>query len=131
MTNAFKRAVFARARRLCLALPESAETTSWGHPNFRVGKKTFCTFEMVSGRPSIAFRLSPADVDLVVRREPFFPTPYGRGMWASLWVDAAIDWKVIAALIERSYRLVASKRLLGVLDSGRNGTKAHLRTRRA
>lgn len=131
MTNAFERAVFARARRLCLALPESAETGSWGHPNFRVGKKTFCTFEMVSGRPSIAFRLSPTNVDLVLRRKHFFPTPYGRGMWASLWVDAAIDWTLIAALVERSYRLVASKRLLALLDSGRNGTKAHVRTPRA
>lgn len=130
MTSAFNRAVFARARRLCLAFPESAETASWGHPNFRAGKKTFCTFEMVGGRPSIAFRLSPADVDFVLRRKDFFATPYGRGVWASLWVDAAIDWKLIASLVERSYRLVASKRLLNLLDSGRNGTKAHLRIRR-
>jgi predicted DNA-binding protein (MmcQ/YjbR family) len=130
MTSAFKRAVFARARRLCLAFPESTETASWHHPNFRAGKKTFCTFEIVSGRPSIAFRLSPAHVDRLLRRKHFFATPYGRGVWASLWVDAAIDWKLIASLIERSYRLVASKRLLSLLDSGRNGTKAHLRIRR-
>ena len=130
MTDAFKRAVFARARRLCLALPESAEIVSWGHPNFRVGKKTFCTFETVGGRPSIAFRLSPADVDLMLRRKHFFPTPYGRGMWASLWMDAAIDWKLIASLVERSYRLLASKRLVSLLDAGRSGTKAHLRIRR-
>ena len=129
MTDAFKRAIFARARRLCLAHPESTETASWGHPNFRVGKKTFCTFEMVSGRPSIAFRLSPADMNVMLRRKQFFPTPYGRGVWASLWMDAAIDWKLIAALVERSYRLVASKRLLDLVDSGRNGTKAQRRTR--
>lgn len=74
---------------------------------------------MVSGRPSIAFRLSPAEVDRVLRRKHFFATPYGRGMWASLWVDAANDWKLIASLVERSYRLVASKRLLSLLDPGR------------
>lgn len=130
MTNVFERAVFARARRLCLAFPESAETVSWGHPNFRAGKKTFCTFEMVRGRPSIAFRLSPADVDLVLRRKHSFATPHGRGVWVSLWVDGAIDWKLMASLVERSYRLVASKRLVGLLDSGRHGTKARLRIRR-
>jgi hypothetical protein len=32
-------------------------------------------------------------------------------------VDAAIDWKVIAPLVERSYRCVACKRMLSVLDS--------------
>ena len=69
---------------------------------------------MVSGRPSIAFRLSPPDVDLVLRRQHFFATPYGRGLWASLWVDTAVDWKLIASLVERSYRLVASKRLLSL-----------------
>jgi predicted DNA-binding protein (MmcQ/YjbR family) len=73
---------------------------------------------MVSGRPSIALRLSPTDVDLALRRKHVFATPYGRGLWASVWVDAAIDWRLIASLLERSYRLVASKRMLGVLDSG-------------
>ena len=76
---------------------------------------------MVSGRPSIAIRLSPADVDLTRRQEHFFATPYGRGRWASVWVDGAVDWKVIESLLERSYRLVASKRLVRVLDSSRGG----------
>jgi predicted DNA-binding protein (MmcQ/YjbR family) len=89
MTAVFERPVFARARRRCLALPETSEVSSWRHPTFRAGKKTFCAFELVSGRPSIALRMSPADVDLALRRQHFFATPYGRGMWASVWVDAA------------------------------------------
>jgi hypothetical protein len=64
---------------------------------------------MVSGRPSIAFRLSTADVDLALQRKDFFATPYGRGLWASAWVDAAIDWQLMASLLERSYRRVAGK----------------------
>ena len=117
MTSKFDRAVFTRARRLCLAFPETAETVSWGHPNFRAGKKTFCAFEMVGGRPSIAFRLPPAEVDRALRRKSFFATPYGRGLWASVWVDAKIDWKLIASLLERSYRLVANKRMIRALDA--------------
>jgi predicted DNA-binding protein (MmcQ/YjbR family) len=115
--NPFERPVFARARRLCLGLPETAETASWGHPNFRAGRKTFCAFEMVNGRPSIALRLSPADVDRMLRRKHFFTTPYGRGLWASVWVDGAIDWKLLASLVECSYRVVANKRMLRVLDA--------------
>ncbi|MBI2189542.1 MAG: MmcQ/YjbR family DNA-binding protein [Acidobacteria bacterium] len=109
--------MFARARRLCLAFPETNETWSWEHPNFRVGRKTFCTFEMVKGRPSIAFRLAPSDAEAALRRKHFFATPYGRGLWVSAWVDGAIDWKLIGLLIERSYRTVANKRLLKALDA--------------
>lgn len=118
MTNKFERGLFARARKMCLAFPETTETASWGHPNFRAGNKTFCAFEMIAGRPSIALRLSSADVDLTLRRKHFFATPYGRGLWASVWVDAAIDWKLIARLLERSYRLVANKRMVRALDAG-------------
>jgi predicted DNA-binding protein (MmcQ/YjbR family) len=114
--------VFARARRLCLAFPETTETSSWSHPNFRAGRKTSCTFETVSGRPSIAFRLAPAAVATALRRRDFFATPYGRGLWASVWMDGAIDWKLIESLLEQSYRLVASKRLLTALDIKRGAS---------
>jgi hypothetical protein len=100
MTRTFDRPIFARARRLCLAFPETVETLSWDHPNFRAGRKTFCSFEIVSDRPSIAFRLPPADVRRTVRRKRFFATPYGRGLWASMWVDGAVDWNSIATLLE-------------------------------
>jgi predicted DNA-binding protein (MmcQ/YjbR family) len=106
----FERAVFSRARRLCLALPETTETSSWGHPNFRAGNKTFCVFEIVHGRPSIGFRLEPADVRRVVHGANGFDTPYGRQRWASVWVDSEVDWALIKRLIKRSYLVVANKR---------------------
>lgn len=120
MTEVFKRTVFARTRRLCLALPETTEAASWGHPNFRAGRKTFCTFEIIKKRPSIAFRLSPADVDRALRRKGFFATPYGRGLWVSRWVDDAVNWNEIAELVEASYRCVAIKRMLKALAASRN-----------
>ena len=75
MTDArarFDRPIFRRLRELCLALPETRETRSWGHPNFRVGTKTFCTLEVVQRRPSIAFRVPPADVTRLKRKKHFF-----------------------------------------------------------
>jgi hypothetical protein len=59
--------------------------------NFRTGSKTFCVFEMVRGRPSIGFRLEPADVRRVAHGANGFDTPYGRQRWASVWVDSEVD----------------------------------------
>jgi predicted DNA-binding protein (MmcQ/YjbR family) len=106
-----------RLRSLCLALPEANETASWGHPNFRAGKKIFVAFERVKGRASIAFRLDPDDVDRLLARKQFFVTPYGRGQWVSLWADGSIDWHAVEDLVGRSYRVVALKRMLTALDA--------------
>ena len=108
-----------RLRTLCLAYPETSETASWGHPNFRAGKKTFVAFESIKGRPSIAFRLTSPEVERLLARQQFFVTPYGRGQWVSLWAEGAIDWKAVTALVDRSYRLVAQKRMIAALDAAR------------
>ena len=105
-----------RLRALCLALPETSETSSWAHPNFKAGKKTFVAFERVKGRASIAFRLEPHDVDRLLTRKSFFVTPYGRGQWVSMWADGAIDWQRVEDLVDRSYRVVALRRMLEALD---------------
>jgi predicted DNA-binding protein (MmcQ/YjbR family) len=123
-SRAFGRRPFAQLRRLCLRLPETSETSSWGHPNFRAGKRIFCAFEVFSGRPSIAFRMTPADADRLARKEHFFATPYGRGVWVSRWVDVPIDLKLMAPLIDRSYRQVATKKLVRLLDSTTGLSKA-------
>jgi predicted DNA-binding protein (MmcQ/YjbR family) len=106
-----------RVRKQCLSFPEVSEVSSWGHPNFRAGKRTFVTFESIEGRPSIAFRLDPVDVDLVLRRREFFATPYGQGRWVSVWADASVGWSLVERLLTRSYRIVALKRMIGALDS--------------
>ena len=108
--------VLQHLRELCLSLPETSEVGSWGHPNFRAGKRTFATFERVDGRPSIAFRLNTTSVGLLLRRKQFFVTPYGLGQWVSVWADAPLNWRYVAHLLRRSYRVVALKRMISVLD---------------
>ncbi len=110
------RPVVRKLRSLCLSFPETTERSSWGHPNFRAGKRTFATFEIIEGRPSIAFRLPAVDVDRLLRGKGFFPTPYGRGLWVSLWADRLLDWRFAAELLDRSYRTVALRRMLNALD---------------
>ena len=113
--DVFNRPVYSRLRRLCLALPEASEKSSWGHPNFRAGTKTFCAFELITGRPSVAFRLPAPAIDDVLASGGF-ATPYGRGRWASVWVDGGIDWTRMRALVDLSYRAVAPKRALRSVD---------------
>ena len=111
--------VLLRLRKFCNTLPEFTETGAFGHPNFRAGKKTFAAYEPVKGRPSIAFKLNTPEVDLILLSDDrFFPTPYGRGFWISLWADEPLDWKEIEKLLLRSYRGVALQRMLTALGTG-------------
>jgi predicted DNA-binding protein (MmcQ/YjbR family) len=111
----FERPVFKLARKTCLALPETTETASWNHPNFKAGKRTYCAFEVIAGRPSIAFKLPSTDPALASLDS--FATPYGRGAWTSVWVDTEIDRAAIFRLVERSYRAAATKRMIDRLDA--------------
>jgi predicted DNA-binding protein (MmcQ/YjbR family) len=101
--------VIRRVRACCLALPETSEAGSWGHPNFRAGKRTFAAFEWIAGRPSVAFRLNGVDVDLLLNRANFFATPYGRGQWVSLWMDRRVNWRMVERLLKRSHSLAVRK----------------------
>jgi len=103
--------VLQELRTVCLSLPETSERNSFGHPNFVAGQKTFVTFEQFSGRPSIAFRLDRDKIERLSGNPLFFATPYGRGQWLSLWVDATFDWNVVKVLVNGSYRLIALKRM--------------------
>jgi predicted DNA-binding protein (MmcQ/YjbR family) len=107
---------------LCLALPETTEAASWGHPNFRAGKRTFVALERVSRRPSIAFHLDPVDIAFLLGRPHFFVTPYGRGQWVSVWADRRLDWRLVDRLVRRSYRVVALKRMIERLEGPARGT---------
>jgi predicted DNA-binding protein (MmcQ/YjbR family) len=109
--------ILEKLRAICLAFPEASESSSWGHPNFRAGKRTFATFERVDRRPSIAFRLDPDDVERLLRRKEFFSTPYGRGQWVSVWADTALDWHMVGDLLQRSYRVVALRRMITALEA--------------
>jgi len=123
MLETHNETTLARLRLLCLSLPETSETASWGHPNFKAGKKTFVAFERVKGRASIAFRLEADEVERLLRRKQFFATTYGRGLWASVWADGPLDWRAVQDLVERSYRVVALKRMLAAMSEQRSKGK--------
>jgi len=109
--------ILARLREVCLSLPETSEADSWGHPNFRAGRRTFAAFEWIKGRPSVAIHLGTADAEVfLLQNSGSFETPYGRGKWVSLWADAHLDDAYLRDLIDRGYRSVALRRMLKALE---------------
>ena len=106
--------LLARLRKLCLALPETSEVAAWGHPNFRVGGKTFAVYEFYKGRPNIAVKTEPGLQGILVDDEKFFRTPYvGQHGWVSVWVDQPVVWRLVRDLVLASYRLVDPGRRRG------------------
>lgn len=81
----------------------------FGHPVFNIRKKCFAAFESSGGRPAIAVRIDPLDAGVFAGDARFFATPYGRGKWISVWAEGKVDWKLVAQLVEASYRMVAPK----------------------
>jgi len=92
-------------------MPDVSEVEAWGHPNFRVGKKTFAVFEVYRGRPCIAVKAEDGLQQLLIDEVRFFRTPYiGNRGWISAWVDRDVDWTLLEDLVKRSYRLMAPMR---------------------
>jgi len=115
--------VLERLRRLCLSLPEVAEVQAWGHPNFRVGKKTFAVFEFYHRRPCIAVKVEEGLQHVLIDDVRIFRTPYiGHRGWISIWTDGALNWTMVQDLVRGSYKLMAPKKLL-VRSTGRSPTR--------
>ena len=114
-----------RLRSICLSFPETAERESFGDPNWTVNGKGFGAQKgnYDGGRPSLWFKPAPGEQKLLVASAPdrFFMPPYvGSKGWLAVYLDARrLDWSEIAELVEDSYRQMAPKRAIKVLDAGR------------
>lgn len=103
-----------RLRRICLALPEAAEKLAWGDPTFRVRDRIFAMPKSGDGRLSVWMKAPPHAQEILIGADParFFAPPYvGPKGWVGMRLDAAPDWEEVRALVTRSYRLIAPKRL--------------------
>jgi predicted DNA-binding protein (MmcQ/YjbR family) len=108
-------------RAICLAFPESREVEAWGRPTFRAGKKMFAVFAGTDDRPfGLIFKPESDERTALVQDERFYVPPYfGPGGWLALDLDAArVEWDEVGELLDSSYRQVALKRMIAVLDAG-------------
>ena len=108
-----------RLRKLCLALPEAHEVEAWGEPTFRVRNKLFAMYASSgnhhgAGRAAVWCKAARTNQALMVEAEPdrFFVPPYvGPSGWVGVWLDGAVAWDDLEALLGDAYLLVAPKRL--------------------
>lgn len=103
-------ATFKKVRGLCLALPDTVLTMTWGSPHFRVANKIFCGFGSDDGKPVLGVKLERSHAQRVTKEARFWPAPYvGRHGWVSMDVARRKSWDEVAALILESYQLIAPK----------------------
>jgi len=101
-------------RAICLALPEATEKEAWGDPTFRVRDKIFAMEKRGDGRVSVWLKAPEGFQEMILAADPetYFMPPYvGHKGWIGIRLDKRPDWDEVAKMIERSYRLVAPKRL--------------------
>jgi predicted DNA-binding protein (MmcQ/YjbR family) len=117
-SQAIDAATHRRLRAICLALPEVTETSSWGHPNWKVGKRIFAALEIYRGVLSICLKPSTESYRALAKDSRWYVTPYvGSRGWLSRTVDGSVDWKEIERCVRESFREHATARAIASLDT--------------
>ena len=112
--------VLARARAVCLALPEATEVTNDVGTEFKVRRRTFVyVFAIVdpNGREitMMACRADPDEREAVLASgHPFF-APRGTDRLGVVLEDTT-DWDELAELMTTSYLLVAPAKLAALVE---------------
>jgi predicted DNA-binding protein (MmcQ/YjbR family) len=112
------RSPLIRLRKICLALPEAAEQETWGQATFRVRAKIF-VIAQVSGA-SFSCKAPPGSQMVLVGADPkrfYVPHYVGHKGWIGVRLDGKPDWDEIAALVKRSYRMTAPKKVAGLIGA--------------
>jgi hypothetical protein len=87
-----------------------------GGPTFRVRGKIFAMEKRGDGR--LSCKAPPGSQMVLVGADPerFFVPPYvGHKGRVGVRLDSEPDWEEVAALVKRSYRLIAPKRLAALI----------------
>ena len=103
-----EREILNKLRKVCLAVPGSEETVSFGHPSFGINGKIFAVLEEYKGELGICVKVEKELQDIFLKDPRFFQTPYiGKHGWVTLRVSAArLNWSEVADLVKASGRLV-------------------------
>lgn len=105
-------AITERLRAVCLALPDTSETTTFNNPTFRSGKNTFAVISTHHpGTLILCFKVEKQMQPVFLEDSRFFKTPYiGQHGWLSLALDGAINWDEVAELVSGSHDLASRKK---------------------
>lgn len=102
-----------RLRTICLALPESCETLTWGHPNFRVGKKIFAAYSRADGISSVTFKTDLLVQEHLVKTDKRFSVAHyvGHHGWVVMSLSGRVNWSEVEEYVRAGYRMIAPKKL--------------------
>lgn len=111
--------VLDRLRAVALALPNTKETLTWGMPHMRVGEKIFCGCAEINGRPSLGLKMEKNESVMLMKAPGVEKAPYSRpgDGWVVIDPNVFDDWDEIERLIVGSFRLIAPKRTVALLDA--------------
>lgn len=117
----------AEVRGLALRFPAAFEKVSWGRPVF-CAPKMFAMYggnmktdgEMVTFPYSLLVKVDESDRRSLEQDDRFFfPAYMGPFGWLGLDLTAGkVDWAEVGELLDASFRLVATKKLIRQLDAG-------------
>ena len=115
----------AEVRQIALGFPGAEEKISWGRPVFGA-PKMFAVYGgnaksadgMVSFPHALVVKVDDSERKALEQDNRFFlPAYLGPFGWLALDLSAAaVDWDEARELIDASYRQVASKKLIRILD---------------
>jgi hypothetical protein len=115
----------AELRAVALSFPEVFEKVSWGRPVFCVpkmfvmfGGNSKATGEMVAYPYSVLMKVEESERPALEQDSRFFfPAYLGPFGWLGLDLTVGkVDWDEVRELVDASFRLAASKRLVKLLD---------------
>ena len=120
--------IVERIRTLCLALPEvtvrvneSLSTARSTAHSFDIRRRSFCLLvawadPAAQPVPLLVLRVDPDERKaLLSTGHPFFPSRAGRDRIVVVLADDT-DWAEIRELVTESYRILAPKKLIALLD---------------
>ncbi|MET0499222.1 MAG: MmcQ/YjbR family DNA-binding protein [Steroidobacteraceae bacterium] len=115
-------AVLKGMRKVCLALPETAEDLQLGVPVWRAGKKAFASIYYDQQRLTLSFWVGVERQAMMTREERFrIPLNLGHNGWIALDVTDECEWDEVYELALNSYRHFALKRMLAALPASLRG----------
>ncbi|MEO7994261.1 MAG: MmcQ/YjbR family DNA-binding protein [bacterium] len=110
--------ILERLRTIIFALPETVETDTWGSPHFRVNNKIFVGYGIGDDGPSMSFRADLMEQADLIQQARYSIAHYtGRYGGTTMLLNGKVSWKDVAQHVEGSYRIIAPKRLIKLLDN--------------
>jgi len=101
--------VLKKLRAICLALPGSVETVTYGHPTFKANGKAYAVLDHYKGGPCVWFRCAKTKRKTLLADDRFFPSPYDKAELALCRAARDIDWRQLSDLIRASFESVISR----------------------